>query len=228
MTQPNPATPAQAAIPGSNDQGQQTPAATTPASGTLPAGTVAISAEELRNLQRDAGRYQSFQKRAQFTPKPGTPGAAPAFDPNDPAASAISQAQQERDEANTRALRAEVKGGVADILAKPEYAALPESTKAMIRKNPAMLSEASNVEEALLDIEDFVREEVAKLPNSGVPLKTPSQGPQGHETPPSSGVGAPSNAPITDLEDLSRLSGPARSRAAIRNAIKVKNRGSAA
>lgn len=227
MTQTNPATPAQAATPGTNDQAVQTPAASTPASGTLPAGMVAISAEQLRNLQRDAARYESFQKRSGFK-KPGAPGSAPALDPNDPAASVISQAQAERDEANQRALRAEVRGGVADILAKPEYAALPESTKAIIRKNPSALSNADNLEEALLDIEDFVREEVTKIPSSGIPVRTPSQGPAGHETPITPGAGGPTQTPATDLEDVSKLSGPDRSRAVLRNAIKVKARGSAA
>ena len=108
---------------------------------------------------------------------------------------------------------------------KEEFKVLPESTKALILKNPHMLSQADNVEEALLDIEDFVRDQVAglKVPNSS---PNPGQGgsraanPSGHETPSSVSAGAPAPASAIELEDVSNLSGVARSRAVLRNSMK--------
>jgi hypothetical protein len=220
MSEQTPATPAQAATPGTSAPGQS-PASTTPAPASGAQGgsgaTVTITAEELRTLQRDQARLQSFQKRAQFNNN--RPSQTANFEGADPdIVETLRQTQEKLSEVERKALRAEVGAGVRDILSKPEYQALPESTKALILKNPSALSNADNVDEALLDIEDFVREESAKMkaPNSGQPAGTKPA----HEIPPVINAAAPAPAGADELEDISKLSGPSRSRATIRNLVK--------
>ena len=235
MTTSNPATPAQAANPGGNEQGAGTPPAnssTPPQEGAQgnQQGAVTISAEEYRILTRDHARQQAFEKRKGFTRSrnnPSTPPATGAAGDDPELVEALHREQDARIEAERKALKAEVSVGVGSILAKSEYAKLPQSTKNLILKNPHMLSEADNVEDALLDIEDFVREEVAGLSapgNSGNQAGGNSQPnqPVGHETPPTVGAGNPAPVNSGVLEDTSKLTGVARSRAILRNALKQK------
>ena len=230
MTTTNPATPAQAANPGSNGQGQPNPSATTPpattpgATGT-PEGKVTISTEEYAKLQRAAARQLSFEKRKQFTARPSqvTNG-----DPDDPANQEIAKANERANSAERKSMQLEVRGKVRDLLDKPDFKNLPGSTRELILKNPHMLSAADNVDEALLDIEDFVRETVAGLPaQPHVPAPgSPSSGnPPGHETPPKINAGNPAPASgAPNLEETSNLRGANLSRATLRNAIR-KQRG---
>lgn len=235
MSQNNPATPAQAATPGSGEQ--QVPPNSSAAPQTPPAGgqggqpeeKVTIPLKEYRDLQRDHARVLSFDKRKQFSSSRNNPASNNqpgngAEGNNDPELVEQVRVNQERaDTAEKRALQAEVKSGVRDILAKPEYANLPESTKNLILKNPAMLSEADNVEEALLDIEDFVRE---NIPAGTQNQNQSGQGgasrptPPGHEAPPTVTTGAPAPVNAEGLEDVSKLTGVARSRAVLRNSMK--------
>lgn len=210
MTEIIPATPAQAATPGATEV--KAPAAT---AATQPA-TVTITADELAQFKRDQARLAGFQQKAAFTKKNVPAG--------DVTPDVITQIQQEADK---RVMLAEVKAGVVQILAKPEYAGLPESTKALIRKNPSALSEADTLEESLIDIENFVRENSISVSNSGTG-KVTSPNPAGHETPPAPGAGGPSTVKNDDLEDVSRLTGPARSMAVFRNQQKIAKRGKAA
>lgn len=233
MPETTPATPAQAATPGSNEQGTvpaaaaTTPSVTTPGQGTTPAGQVTISTAEFAQLSRDAARGRSKGRRP-------TQGPTSQVDPDDPAAQAIAQANSERDSANQRALRLEVREEVRGILDKPEFAKLSRSTRELILKNPAALSEADNLEDALSDIETFIAEQVAvedayargdtstTVPAVTVPGVSQVKEPTGHETPVLPGGGAPAPAPANELEDLTRLTGAARTQAAIRNAIRGK------
>ncbi len=232
MSQTNPATPAQAANPGSGEQVQpQSSAApqapsTQQGQGGQPEEKVSISLKEYRDLQRDHARVLSFDKRKDFVKKnpSGNPPGNGAAGNDDPELVEQVRVNQERAEtAEKRAMQAEVKSGVRDILAKSEYANLPESTKNLILKNPAMLSEADNVEEALLDIEDFVRE---NTPAGSSNSNQSGQGaasrpnPTGHEAPPTVSPGAPAPVNAEGLEDISKLSGVARSRAVLRNSLK--------
>ena len=223
MNNPNPATPAPAATPGSNEPIQPTPPAATPpatpGSGGQPEGKVTISTEEFAQLQRDRARLQSFQKRATFVKKPA-PGTNPNLDPADPANQRIAELESERDEANQRALQADVRGRVRDILDKEAYKALPKSTRDLILKNPSALSEADNAEEALLDVEDFVREQCAGLTLPNNPAPGAPGNPPGHETPKTVNPGSPAPAITAGLEDVSNLRGVALSRAVLRNKIK--------
>ena len=84
------------------------------------------------------------------------------------------------------------------------------------------MSDADNVEEILLDIEDFVREEVGKLSATSQPLNS-GEGknePVGHETPPAIQSGIPAPAPAQNLEETENLHGTDLSRAVLRNSIK--------
>ena len=221
MTNQNPATPAPAATPGSTPNVVTTPPATTV---PVPSeGKVTISTKEFAQLQRDAARGKSAQRRNAlgFNKQP----AAPA-DGSDPNAAAIADAERRAAEAERKAMQMEVKGKVSELLEKDEFKNLPKSTKALILANPAALSQADNLEEALLDVEDYIRDNLLAL-EGGAPVAIPGMGggapnPAGHETPPKVGAGGPAPVKGDDLEDLSKLRGPARSQAAIRNALKSK------
>lgn len=227
MTNQNPATPAPAATPGSVPAVAPAPAATTPAptagQGTSPEGVVAIPLKEYRTLQRQDARARSYEKRAGLTTAAGQgAGATEGLDAD--VIERLNQAESQRQAAELRAMQAEVRGEVRDLLEKDEFKNLPKSTKNLILKNPAILSTATTKELALLDIEDFVREQVAEMGDTTIvttTVITPKPGdPPGHETPPASGTGGPSTTGTTVIEDLSKLRGPARSQAAIRNALK--------
>lgn len=234
MENQKPATPAQAANPGNVSQGAGipspvTPPVTTPGSGGQAEGTVTISTKEFAELQRAKARSLSFDKRAEFRKRnPITSrtanGEGSQGDPE--LVEQVRQEQEARADSDRRAYRAEVTLKVRDLLDKEEFKNLPASTRALIIKNPAMLSEADNVEEALLDIEDFVREQVAGLSIPAV--QNPGQdggraaNPTSHETPPAISAGAPMPPSAIEEEDISKLSGVARSRAVLRNAMKKK------
>lgn len=225
MENQNPVTPPQGATPGNVAQnGNQLPVTppTPPGSGENQEGKVTITTKEYRDLQRAKARTLSFDKRTSLRNRTEYQPANPDGS-NDPAiVEQLNQAQIGRQEAERRALQAEVRGKVRDLLEKEEFKALPKSTKDLILKNPAMLTEADNLEEALLDIEDFVREKVLEIdvPANNNQPGQPAQQPKGHEAPPVINSGSPAPADAAGLEDVSKLSGPARSQAAIRNAIK--------
>jgi hypothetical protein len=218
MSQDTPATPPSGATPGT------TPQVVTPPS--VPNGDqeakVTIPVEEYRNLQRSDARVKALQRRQALPTAADAAAAALAEGTTDPdVAKTINDLKAGKAEAERKALQLEVRGRVRDLLDKDEYKALPKSTRDLILKNPATLSNATNLEEAMLDIEDFLIEQVAGLAPGTTTTTTTPASPAGHETP----VVAPNSASKPDaagLEDLSKLTGPARSQAAIRNAIKTR------
>lgn len=219
MSEQTPATPPSGATPGNDGQGAKPApaAAAAPAPAAAP-GQVTLSAEEYAKLQRDHARVLSFEKRRDFNKRSAINRTnEDGGDVNDE----VVKTREELAATQTELHRERVTNRVRDLLAKPEYAALPESTRKLILKNPAMLSEADNLEEAMLDIEDYVREEVAGVakPNTAGAAKVAQ--PAGTETPAGVG-GGPAPAAAAGLEDLSGLQGIARSRAVIRNALKQK------
>lgn len=223
MTTTNPATPAQAATPGNTEQIKPTTPAVAPVSnqgqGEPQEGKVTISTKEFAQLQRDSARVRSFEKRKQFTIKQNayqnqTTGS------DDQTNEEIQRLSSEKAAAESRALRAEVRSQVQELVNKEEFKAIPKSTRDLILKNPQMLSNADNVEEALLDIEDFLREQATEAKLSGQGQQSaPAGSPAGHETPPVVNAGAPAPAGSAGLEDISNLHGPSRSRAVLRNKI---------
>lgn len=214
----NPATPPQGATPGDTTSVITTPPTVTPQ--VVPEGKVTISTKEFAQLQRDAARGKSAQRRSAL----GLDKPNATIDESDPAAAAIAQANNRAAEAERKAMQMEVNAKVADLLNKDEFKALPKSTRAVILKNPALLSQADNLEEAMLDIEDFVRDQVLSLENGGATV-IPGMGGEGKTavpaTPPVVNSGGPAPVAAVGLEDLSKLSGPARSQAAIRNQMKT-------
>ena len=236
MPNENPAIPAQAAAPGSVAPVVPNPSAAAPApqgdQGNQSEGKVTIDLKEYRDLQRAKARTLSFDKRQEFrknNPASPTANGNGGGNQDDPELVAENNRLRTENESIKRtAMQAEVKAGVRDILAKPEFANLPESTKSLILKNPAMLSEADTVEEALLDIEDFVRENSVADPklnqNQSGGGHSSQAAPPGHEAPPGASGGAPAPANAEGLEDTTNLKGAARSQAMIRNAVK-KQRG---
>lgn len=223
MTTQNPATPAPAATPGSTPNVVTTPSPATPV--VPPEGKVTISTKEFAQLQRDAARGKSAQRRRDLGFSK-TSATTPA-DGSDPTAVAIAEANQRAADAERKNLQLEVKGRVSELLEKEEFKSLPKSTKALILKNPALISEADNLEEALLDIEDFVRDSVLSLDNGGaatIPGMGGTAQPAGHDTPPKVNAGNPAPSKPDEQEDLSKLTGSARSQAAIRNALKARKK----
>lgn len=230
MATPNPATPAQAATPGSGETvvtpPAVTPAPATPAPGNNPAGTVTISTEEFAKLQRDAARTRSFGKRVYQKPS----GQPANVDPNDPTASAIAQANAERDEALRKAMQIEVRGKVRDLLADDRFKNLPKSTKDLILEKPHMLTEAETLDEALYDIEDKLLELAGSPdPSNPNPSNLPSNPahiqPASRETPPIVTPGNPAPIDAGALEPTEGLRGSERSMAILRNTIKKQHGG---
>lgn len=222
MTTQNPATPAPAATPGnvpqdSNPTPVASPAPSNGASGNSQEGKVTISTKEFAQLQRDAARARSAAKRADLARgRNPIPVVSAAGDPD--AAQAIAEANARAAESERIALQSQVRSGVRDLLEKDEFKGLPKSTKELILKNPALLSEADNLEEAMLDIEDFVRDQVLSLESA--PAATPAAPqPAGVETPPAGGGGPAPTKPV-GLEDTSKLTGTARSIAVLKNAVR--------
>jgi hypothetical protein len=83
-----------------------------------------------------------------------------------------------------------------------------------------MLSKADNLDEALLDIEDFLRENVIGIDSVPIPMPGQQNAGQKNETPPVINSGAPAPSDSAGLEDVSKLSGTARSQAMIRNKMR--------
>lgn len=229
MVTPNPATPPNGATPGSGETvvtpPAVTPAPATPAPGINPAGTVIISTEEYARLQRDSARTRSFGKRVY-----SKPSSQPAnIDPNDPTASAIAQANAERDEAVRKAMQIEVRGKVRDLLADDRFKNLPKSTKDLVLEKPHMLTEAETLDEALYDIEDKLLEMAGSTDPSNPSLPSNPQNAQpqtpSRETPPIVTPGNPAPIDAGALENTEGLRGSERSTAALRNAFKKQHGG---
>lgn len=227
MTLPVP--PAQAAAPGQQPDPNQPPT-NPPAPPEAPGGKVTITNEEYADLQRQKARLAALQ-RSGNRPRAAKPVTV---DPTaDPDAAVAEEVQRERERSaalQQQIFDRDVRDHARDLLAKPEYAKLPESTKRLILRNPASYIQSQDLESAKMDLEDFLREEVAAVPPSttppgqpAAPAPRPANEPPGHETPPHVGAGSPAAPPSDQLEDLSKLSGPARSQAAFRNAVKKKN-----
>lgn len=216
MSTPNPATPTAPAVaaPGSPASVITPPSAATAAAAPSE-GKVTISTKEFAQLSRDAARGRSAQKRTEIRAQ-GT--KVPDGAPTDVAA-AISEANERAAAAEKSALQAQVRGAVRDLLEKDEFKALAKSTKELILKNPASLSAAETLEESLLDIEEYVRD-IMVIDMPAAPQNANAQ-PPGHQAPAVTTAGAPAPAAAAGLEDLSKLRGPARSQAAIRNAMKT-------
>lgn len=231
MTNINPAAPSQEATPGKVPQNGGNPSA--PSSANQPnggqgndnEGTVTIPLKEYRTLQRQDARAKSLDRRNALN-KGRQSNQAANLDDNGGDPELVNRLAEEtrlRQEAEQKALRVEVGSRVRDLLEKDEFKTLPNSTKQLILKNPSALSNADNLEEALLDIEDFVRDEVLKMETPSGSGNAPGKGdktPETPETPPVNN-GAPAPSKAGDLEDLSKLSGSQKSRAAIRNLLKT-------
>ncbi len=202
-----------------------TPAPATQAPGINPAGTVIISTEEYARLQRDSARTRSFGKRVYQKPS----GQSANIDPNDPTASAIAQANAERDEAVRKAMQSEVRGKVRDLLADDRFKALPKSTKDLILEKPHMLTDAETLEDAMYDIEDKLLEMAGTAnPSNQNPSTLPSNPsplPPSRETPPIVTPGNPAPIDAGALEPVEGLRGSERSMAVLRNSLKKQHGG---
>lgn len=227
MNQSNPATPAQAATPGNSE-----PTPQAPSQGAAPAGQapqsgseaqVSIPADEYRQLQRDKARLQSLQRQQGRKPQPAA--ADDNLDPNDPRAQELATARREADEAKAKLFRSELRDKTRELLEKPEFKKLPPSTKDLILKNPAAFTEATDIDNAAYELEDFLREQAATIVEAPAQAAAPGQPaqaqPQGHETPPAAARTAPTAPQPAQLEDVTNLRGPARSQAIIRNKMRA-------
>ena len=228
MNNLNPAIPAKAATPEKNEQGQQNPSVTpqTPQGnqeGTQE-GTVTISTKEFGELQRNTARLKAFQQRAQFN-KNTPPQPREAQDGEDPLlVEELRKSQEATSSLSSELHKEKVLNKTREILEKEENKVLPKSTRDLILKNPSILSNATSVEEAIIDIEEFIGEQVAGLKTQpGQPQGTGGShptDPTGHETPATVNAASPAVTDEGSFENLEGLAGEDRSRAAIRNIIK--------
>lgn len=232
MTTENPATP--------SDNKETTPGNSPASDGQRPSadsndkseGTVTITAKEFAQLQRNSARLKGLQKRQvpMFTKRQpaGTKQSDSGYgdEPSEEYQQAVSRSQ----ELERQLFERDVKDRARELLEQDEFKSLPESTRKLILRNPASLSDSDSVEEMMLDIEDFIREETAALTKpDGIQTDTKPEAaktysPEGHDTPQNVTAGNPATGEAEQLEDTSRLSGTARSRAVFRNIMK-KSRG---
>jgi hypothetical protein len=186
-------------------------------------GSVTISNEEYAQLQRNTARLKGYQKRqmpVKATRRPaGTKQSDSEYEdePNEEYQQAIARNQ----ELERQLFERDVREKTRELLSQDEFKSLPESTRKLILRNPASLSESVSIEEMMMDIEDFVREETAALIK---PEKPVSDSPTGHETPQAVNAGNPAISEAEQLEDVSGLTGTSRSKAVFRNILK-KSRG---
>lgn len=228
MTDPIAATPPNGATPAGNGQVTVPPSTTvppvTPATGQAPAGVVTLSTEQYRQLERDAARGRSKDRiNGASRNRPQNLGGGDGATDDPEKIDLMNRAST----AEKTALQFQVKDRVRELLDKPEYKDLPASARNMILKNPAALSSADNLEDAMVDIENFVDEEVTNLRTATPPQPLPGgqppvqQQPANVQTPPVIGAGSPALSDANQLEDLSKLTGPKRSQAAIRNILRA-------
>jgi len=233
MNNQNPATPASAAIPGTNEPGNNQEKVVTPAPSTIEGkeqpveGKIVIDKKEYANLQRNSARLQSRQKRDNLMKGKKSTDEAKNFDNADPdVVEELQQTTVKLSSTEQELFEERLGNRTRDLLAKNEFKNLPESTKKLILKNPSSLSKAESIEEAILDIEDFVTEEVSAIgvvqPQTGQPQVEGEQinSPQGHETPPVINAGSPAIPDQDGLEDVSKLNGVEKTRTMIRNSMK--------
>jgi hypothetical protein len=205
---------AQASTPGNGQPQGVNPPSTPPANPPAqPEGKVSLDPKEYAQLLRDQARLKSVQRRQ----KPGAPAHNPddpSYDPND----AVAQERSRSRDLEQQIFLRDVKDGARELLAKPEYAGIPESTRKVILKNPRAMSEATDLDTVLSDIEDFLGEESAAL-RAGTPPspQPPAHQPPGHDTPPKVGTGSPAAPATEQFEDVTHLTGRARSMATFRN-----------
>lgn len=202
-----------------------TPAASPAPSGqeNVPvAGTVTLSEAQYRNLLRDQARAKAMDKRAGLV-RTGTP-LLPGEDGDPALVERFNQSEAGRLDAEKRAMQAEVRGKVRDLVDDPKYANIPKSTRDLILQNPAMLSTATSLDEAMIDIEQWLGEQAAAVatipgqqPNAPA---SPAQVLPTRETPPTVTQANPAPADAAGMEDVSELSGPLKTQAMIRNKVK--------
>lgn len=220
-----PATPSNEAAPGKEEQATTPSPAATPEKGKeeqkTEEGQVTISAKEYRDLQRAKARASAAQKRMDLSKRSTTPNDDEEGDQG-PDRVEVARLQAELESAERARVAAEVRVGVSDILARDEFKDIPASVKRMIQKNPSafMSTKSNSVEEGLLDIEDYLNEEVASPSGNEIKVERRVEAPSGHETPPNIGGGGAGSGDQSKLEDLNNLSGSERSRAAFRNILK--------
>ena len=229
----NPATPPQSgANPGQSGQGQASPAQPNLTPGQGEQGeSVMISAKEYAELTRNNARLKAFQQRAQFTPKSSNFMPSEKDDPE--IIDALHKEQETRQKLELDLRSERIKNGVREILEKDAYKGLPKVAKDLILKNPALLSKAETVEEALIDIEEFVGTQAAdyKAGSNQEGLNQQQggvsrpQSPAGHETPPIVNAANPAPVNVDALEDVDKLEGQSKSRAILRNVLKKARQG---
>lgn len=235
MTNIDPATPATAATPEKNEHGQQTPSVDPQTPQTGPGdtqeGKVTISTKEYGELQRNNARLQAFQKRAQFTSKNNPPQPREAGEGEDPQlVDELRKSQENLNTLQSELHKERVLNKTRELLEKEENKILPKSTRDLILKNPSVLSNANSVEEAMLDIEEFIGEQVVELKTtqpgqSQVPGSSQPTGIPGHETPAVVNPASPAPADQGAIENLDGLTGESKTRAAIRNVLRAKKGG---
>lgn len=220
----DPVTPPQGANPEAAKGPETNPnPATPPAPPAATAGEkVSLEQKEYAQLLRDQARLRSLQRRADLGKAKNSPPADQNYGRNeeDPLLKDLEAARSQASTAEQQLRSEKLKNGVRDLLSKEEFTKLPESTKRIVLRNPQSLSDAQDVEEALLDIEDTLREYASEA----APKSPVGNQPTGHETPPAPTASRPGST-VTDnnLIDESKLTGDARIMASIHNS-RVKSR----
>lgn len=225
-----PATPP--AAPAANQPGTPPANGTPPAGGGQEGGKVQIpfsSMEEYNNLVRDAARFRS--RKGNSTPTPterreqrySQPAGGESDDPE------VARLMAENQQTKAENMRLSLNLKVKELLVSDEYKDLPATAKRILEKNPLAFVDprAKNVDDAILDIQDWIDSELdlAKAGGGNTTPATPGQPagngqtPAVHETPPVNGAGQPGATPSQE-ESVEGKTGPARSMTILRNIFK--------
>lgn len=230
MENKNSATPAQAAAPEKNEQGQPNPFAGTPPQqgnqGNQQEGQVTISAKEYAELNRNKARLQAFQKRAQFTPKKSASDTSSEEGTDPELVEELRKAREENQKIAADLRIRDIKDKTKELLDNPKFQNIPKIAKDLILKNPVSLSVAESVDEVMIDVEEFIETQMADLKTQPAQQsqnqadRSSQPNPTGHETPLIINAANPAPVNVAAEEDVTNLTGSNKSRAILRNLLK--------
>lgn len=186
---------------------------------------VEISEKELNDLKTKAGRWDKrHERKGSSQRKRSWEKDGEGDGDGSGESSEVRKAREEAEAAKNEAFGLRLKGKVDEVLSSDDYKDLSDGVKRLIKRNPsayidARSLESRDVEDAIMDIQDFLDGEMEHLVDRKVTgTQTPAT-PETPPTPPASGS-RPTNTPSGDEESLDGKTGQARSTTALKNLLK--------
>jgi len=220
-----------------NQQGDQQKAAT-PGENTTPPGTppegnnggaqnpppdetkVEISEKELADLKTKAGRWDKRHESGKGKPKQKRSWEKSGDGDGDGSGEPLEvrEAREEAQAAKREAFGLKLEKQVGKVLESDEYKNLSPQVKRLIARNPAAYIDprSETVEDAILDIQDFLDEELDNLTDQSGGT-TPAPKTETPVTPPASSSRSTNTSSSAEEESVEGKTGAARSTAILRN-----------